>query len=60
MDWKSRVRSAFATPGSLPADDVLEELAEHASALYEAAIADESACSRTPWPSGRASWLCTK
>ena len=39
MDWKSRVRTAFQAT-HLPEDDVLEELAQHARALYDAARAD--------------------
>jgi putative ABC transport system permease protein len=38
IDWKSRVREALATDTS-PDDDVLEELAEHAQAIYENARA---------------------
>jgi putative ABC transport system permease protein len=36
IDWKSRVREAFAGH-ALPDDDVLDELAEHAQAIYETA-----------------------
>jgi putative ABC transport system permease protein len=38
MDWKARVRAAFAA--YVPDDDVIEELAQHARAMYEAARAD--------------------
>ena len=39
MNWNNRIRTAF---GSLPipADDVVEELAQHASAMYAAARAE--------------------
>lgn len=40
MDWKSRIREAFATTAHVPDDDVIEELAQHARAMYEAARAD--------------------
>jgi macrolide transport system ATP-binding/permease protein len=40
MDWKARVRSAFAGAAHVPDDDVVEELAQHARAMYEAARAD--------------------
>ena len=40
MDWKSRVRAALATSSPIPDDDVLEELAQHARSMYEAARAD--------------------
>lgn len=40
MDWKSRVRAAFATAATIPGDEVLEELAQHASSMYAAARAD--------------------
>jgi predicted permease len=39
-DWKARVRSAFTTPERVPAEDVIEELAQHAQAMYEAGRAD--------------------
>ena len=42
MDWKSRVRTAFATSAHVPDDDVLEELAQHARAMYDAARAQGS------------------
>jgi putative ABC transport system permease protein len=40
MNWKSRVRSAFASSEHLPDDDVIDELAQHARAMYDAARAD--------------------
>ena len=40
MDWKSRVRSTFAASAPIPDDDVVEELAQHARAMYETARAD--------------------
>jgi predicted permease len=39
-DWKSRIRMAFGTQESVPEDDILEELAGHAQAMYEAARAE--------------------
>ena len=33
MDWKTRIREAFAAAGKSPAESVIEELAEHASDL---------------------------
>src|SRR5881628_3071560 len=44
MDWKSRVRTAFASASHMPEDDVIEELAQHARAMYDAARADD--CSK--------------
>jgi predicted permease len=38
MDWSARVRAAFV--GRDPDDDVVEELAQHAAAAFEAARAD--------------------
>ena len=38
IDWKALVRAAF--DGRTPDDDVVEELAQHAAATYEAARAD--------------------
>ncbi|HEY3382504.1 MAG TPA: ABC transporter permease [Vicinamibacterales bacterium] len=38
MDWNSRVRAAFGS--SAPSDDVVEELAQHAAAAFEAARAE--------------------
>jgi predicted permease len=40
MDWTHRIRTAFASASHLPDDDVIEELAQHARAMYEAARAD--------------------
>ena len=40
MDWKSRVRAAFAISARIPEDDVLEELTQHAKAMYDAARAE--------------------
>ena len=40
MDWKSRIRAGFATSAHLPDDDVVEELAQHARAMYDAARAE--------------------
>lgn len=36
MDWQTRIRAVFATSAQVPDDDVVEELAEHARALYDA------------------------
>lgn len=41
MDWKARIRAAFAIDDlARPDDDVIEELSQHAAAAYEAARAD--------------------
>ncbi|HSC26320.1 MAG TPA: ABC transporter permease, partial [Vicinamibacterales bacterium] len=40
MDWKARVTAAFATATEAPDPDVIEELAQHVRAMYEAARAD--------------------
>lgn len=40
MDWKSRVRTAFVTSADVPDESVIEELAQHVRAMYEAARAD--------------------
>ena len=40
MDWTARVRSAFDGAANAPDVDVIEELAQHARAAYEAARAD--------------------
>ena len=40
MDWTPRVRRAFAQANREPDDDVIVELGQHASALYEQARAD--------------------
>ena len=37
MDWKTRIRSAFTTA---PDDEVIEELSEHAAAIYASARAE--------------------
>ena len=37
MDWTSRVRAAFAESAHVPDHDVVEELAQHARAMYDAA-----------------------
>jgi predicted permease len=39
MDWRAHIRQAF-DPDSVPDDDVIEELAEHAAAAHQAALAD--------------------
>ena len=39
MDWKARVRAAFASR-TIPDDDIVEELAQHAALAFEAARAD--------------------
>lgn len=44
MDWKPRVRAAFAASAPIPDEDVLEELAQHAAAMYDSARAE--GCSR--------------
>jgi hypothetical protein len=41
MDWHTRIRAAFAAERHVPDDDVIEELAQHAAATYEAARADD-------------------
>src|SRR5262245_21607067 len=40
VDWKAHLRSALTDNGDLPADDVLEELSQHAAAAYQAARAE--------------------
>ncbi len=40
MDWTARIRAAFASSPHVPDDDVMEELAQHARALYGAARAE--------------------
>jgi putative ABC transport system permease protein len=42
MDWKDRVRAELQTAPQLPDDEVVEELAQHARAMFEAARADGS------------------
>lgn len=39
MDWHARIRDAFAAAPYTPEDDVIEELAQHASAVHDAARA---------------------
>jgi len=43
MDWSARVRQAFDRSGRTPDDDVIEELAQHARATYEAVRTDGGA-----------------
>jgi predicted permease len=43
MDWNARLRAAFSGIADAPPADVLEELAQHAAAIYETARA--SGCS---------------
>jgi len=40
MDWTSRIRAAFAASAHVPDNDVMEELAQHARAMYDAARAE--------------------
>lgn len=40
MDWKARVRAEFETRGTVPDDDVVTELTQHAEAAFAAARAD--------------------
>lgn len=40
MNWKQRIREGLATGPDVPDDDVVEELAQHARAMYEAARAE--------------------
>ena len=40
MDWKTKIASALARDGRTADDDVIEELAHHARAMYDAARAD--------------------
>jgi predicted permease len=39
MDWRARVRAALL-PGGVPDEDVVEELAQHAVAVYDGAVRD--------------------
>ena len=39
MTWNELVRRGFASAGQVPDEDVLEELGQHAQAMYEAARA---------------------
>ena len=36
MDWNRRIRAALQTPTYSPDEDVVEELAQHARAMYHA------------------------
>jgi putative ABC transport system permease protein len=40
MNWTNRIRAAFDSASNIPDNDVIEELAQHAQAMYEAARAD--------------------
>lgn len=40
MDWKARIRTAFAARPHTPDEDVVEELTQHAAATYQAARAE--------------------
>ena len=40
MDWTSRILAAFAGSAHAPGHDVMEELAQHARAMYDAARAE--------------------
>ncbi len=40
MDWNARVRASFTGATAVPDDDVVEELAQHTRAVYDAARAD--------------------
>lgn len=40
MNWTTRVRAAFRNTTPVPEDEVIEELAQHARAMYDAARAD--------------------
>jgi putative ABC transport system permease protein len=40
MDWHARIRGALTSAGARPDDDVIEELAQHARAVYESARAE--------------------
>lgn len=40
MNWKARIQAAFADARHVPDADVIEELAQHARAMYDAARAD--------------------
>ncbi len=39
MDWNTRIRQALAASSYIPEDDVIEELAQHASTAFDAAMA---------------------
>ena len=40
MNWNDRIRQALAARGHAPDDEILDELAQHAQAMYEAARAE--------------------
>lgn len=40
MDWNARIRAALTTPAATPDEDVIEELAQHARAMYNSARAE--------------------
>jgi predicted permease len=40
MDWTAEIRGHLSQPGAMPDDDVVLELAQHATAAFEAARAD--------------------
>jgi putative ABC transport system permease protein len=40
MDWKPRIRLALSRTGTAPDEEILDELAQHARAMYESARAD--------------------
>jgi predicted permease len=40
MDWSSRIRTVLTTTTPAPDDDVVEELAQHAAAMYQSARAE--------------------
>lgn len=40
MTWKDRIRAALAASGYVPDDEVIDELAQHAQAMYNAARAE--------------------
>ncbi len=43
MTIKTRLRQALAATGHVPDDEILDELAQHAQAMYEMARADGGA-----------------
>jgi hypothetical protein len=40
MDWNTRIRATLDASGHVPDDDMVEELAQHARAMYQAAHVD--------------------
>src|SRR5688500_18512659 len=40
MDWKERIRLELSRTGRIPDEDILDELAQHARAMYDSARAD--------------------